>query len=139
MRRGVEFAILRAATRLTIIFVITLLAMSLAPEPVQAHHGAAQFDPNKNVTLKGTITVFQFTNPHAMIQFDVRDAAGQTVHWIGELQAPNILRRGGWNKNTLKPGDAVTLHGYPMKDGTPAVWINRLIGPDGQDLPLFNH
>ncbi|MEQ1883516.1 MAG: DUF6152 family protein [Bryobacteraceae bacterium] len=130
MHRGFRFAIFSTAA-----YLLTILA----PAPAHAHHGAAQFDPNRNVTLKGTVTFLQFANPHAMLQFDVPDANGQPVHWLGELQAPNILRRGGWNKNTLKPGDAVTIYGYPMKEGMPVVWINRLIAPDGTDLPLFNH
>lgn len=131
--------LVRPGIQLATLLLAATLAMIVAPVPAPAHHGAAQFDPNRNVTLKGVITVLQFTNPHAMIQFDVHDPNGQTENWIGELQAPNILRRGGWNKNTLKSGDAVTVYGYPMKDGTPAVWVNRLTGPDGRNLPLFNH
>jgi hypothetical protein len=104
-----------------------------------AHHGAAQFDPTRVITLKGTITALHFTNPHALINFEVKSRKAESVRWTGELQAPNILRRGGWNKFTLKPGDRVTVYGYPMKSGDPAVWVNRLIGPNGNDLSLFNH
>lgn len=110
-----------------------------APLALLAHHGAAQFDPTKVITLKGTTVALHFTNPHAMINFEVKSPQGESVVWIGELQAPNILKRGGWNKFTLKPGDAVTVTGYPMKSGDPAIWVNKLTGPGGQDLPLFNH
>ena len=87
-----------------------ILAAALAcatPLAIEAHHGAAQFDPAKVITLKGTTVALHFTNPHAMINFEVKSPQGESVVWIGELQAPNILKRGGWNKFTLKPGDAV--------------------------------
>jgi hypothetical protein len=111
----------------------------LVTMPMFAHHGAAQFDGKKKIVLKGTIVVLHFTNPHVLITFEVKNAKGEAVQWIGELQAPNILIRGGWNKRTLQPGDAITVYGYPLKTGDPAVWVHRLTGPDGKDLPLFDY
>lgn len=104
--------------------------------PISAHHGTAAFDTSKTVTVKGTMTEFDFTNPHCELHFDVTNERGETEKWSGELTAPNKLARAGWTKYTLKPGDAVTASGYVAKSASHTMWIRGLIGPDGQSLPL---
>jgi hypothetical protein len=98
------------------------------------HHGTANYDTEKNVSVKGTVTDFQYANPHVLIFLDVKDDSGKVVKWQGELTSPNRLERSGWHKDTIKPGDTVTIGGYPAKSGTPEIWILKVIGPDGQPL-----
>jgi hypothetical protein len=101
-----------------------------------AHHGTAAYDTTKVVTVKGTMTEFRFINPHVQLYFDVKNDKGEVEKWQAELTAPNKLSRAGWDKQTLKPGDSITASGYVTKGGTHTMWINKLIGPDGEDLQL---
>jgi len=114
--------------------VACLLAVSA---PMFAHHGTAAYDTKNQITVKGTVTDFEFVNPHAQIYFDVKNDKGETENWQGEITAPNKLSRAGWTKHTLKPGDQITVSGPVAKSGKHSVWIQKLIGPDGQPLPLF--
>jgi len=113
------------------------VSLLLASMPIFAHHGTAAFDTAQTVTLKGTITDFQYVNPHAQVFFTVKNDKGEDEAWQGELTAPNKLTRAGWTKRTLKPGDSVTVSGNPVKSGEHTLWIRKLIGPDGQALQLF--
>ncbi|PYU27097.1 MAG: hypothetical protein DMG30_00425 [Acidobacteria bacterium] len=100
-----------------------------------AHHGSAAYDMSKTVTVTGTVTDFQFVNPHVLIAMDVKDSSGKVEKWQGELTSPNHLARVGWTKSTLKPGDEVTLTGGAAKSGSPTMWI-RKITKDGQEVSL---
>ena len=111
--------------------------LALTGSPSFAHHGTAAFDTTKMVTVTAKMTDFQFINPHVQLYFDVKNDKGEIEHWQGELTAPNKLARAGWTKHTLKPGDQVTVTGYLLKAGNHSIWIQKLIGPDGQSLPLF--
>jgi hypothetical protein len=85
---------------------------------VAAHHSfAAEYDANKPVTLKGTVTKVEWTNPHARFYVDVKDASGKVTNWNLELASPNVLKRAGWARTTLKEGDSVTVEGSAAKDG----------------------
>ena len=117
---------------------LAILALLMVSRPMLAHHGAAAaFDTAKSITVKGTIADFQFTNPHVLVLVAVKNDKGETEQWQGELTAPNKLSRAGWTKHTLKPGDPVSVSGYPAKSGAHNIWIRELIGPDGTSLPLF--
>jgi len=100
-----------------------------------AHHGAAAYDMSKTITVTGTVTDFQFVNPHVLIAMDVKDASGKVEKWQGELTSPNHLSRAGWTKSTLKPGDQVTLIGGPAKSGSPTMWIRKIV-KDGEEVSL---
>ena len=104
--------------------------------PMLAHHGTAAFDTKNVVSVKGTVTDFQFVNPHCQIYFEVKDDKGEVEKWEGELTAPSKLSRAGWTKHTLNPGDKITVGGYPGKNDPHTIWIQKLIGPDGQPLRL---
>ena len=120
-----------------IIFWVTVAVLSLTVSgPIFAHHGTAAFDTTKTVTVKGIIADFQFANPHCEVFFDVKNEKGEMEKWDGELTAPNKLARAGWSKETLKPGDKVTVSGYPGKSAPHTLWIVKLIGPDGHAIPL---
>jgi hypothetical protein len=100
---------------------ITFIALSgflvLLSHPVLAHHGTAAFDMESVTTVKGTVTKFEFMNPHALIYLDVAGSKGDVEHWIAEESSNNHLSRSGWDKNTLKPGDRVTLAGHRARNG----------------------
>jgi hypothetical protein len=81
-----------------------------------AHHSFAMFDQAQTVTLKGTVTEFQWTNPHAFIQIEVPGTNGSRELWSIELNSPNNLKRQGWRSTSVKPGDAVTLLTNPLRD-----------------------
>jgi hypothetical protein len=114
------------------VLIISLLVFSA---PVFAHHGAAAYNVGKTITLTGTVTDFEFVNPHVLIAIDVKDPSGKSETWKGELTSPNRLSRAGWTKSTLKPGDQLTMTGGPAKSGANTMWINKL-SKNGEELRL---
>jgi Family of unknown function (DUF6152) len=122
--------------RLLLVLAATA-AVLLVSAPLVAHHGAAAFDVTKMITVKGTVTDFQYVNPHVQVYFDAKNDKGEAEAWQGELTAPNKLSRAGWSKRTLKPGDSITVTGNPATNGAHTLWIRKLIGPDGESLQLF--
>ena len=89
----------------------------LITRPSAAHHSFTMFDVSKQVTLAGSVTSFEWTNPHVYIEIDVASDTGGVKHWSIELGSPSILRNSGWKHDTLKPGDKVTLIVNPLKNG----------------------
>lgn len=101
-----------------------------------AHHGNASFDTEHSVTLKATITSFVWTNPHSQIYFDVKDEKGRVTHWSCEAAQPALLHRAGWTRNSLKPGDHVTIVAHVAKSGAPVAYLQKIILADGEELKL---
>ena len=84
-----------------------------------AHHSfAAEYDANKVITLKGVVTKVEWTNPHVRFYVDVRDEKGNVTNWDLELMSVNTLTRAGWDRNTLKVGDAITVSAWLARDGS---------------------
>ncbi len=110
-----------------------LTAALLVPAaPLLAHHSfSAEFDGSKPVTLKGTVTKVEWTNPHARFYVEVTDENGVTL-WDLELGSPNALSRNGWTRRTLSKGDVVTVQGYQAKDGSMMANADVVTLADGQ-------
>jgi Cu/Ag efflux protein CusF len=120
-----------------LMFVLALITvLALGARPALAHHGGAAFDQTKQQTLIGTVTRMDFVNPHVVVYMNVQNPDGTATEWSGWLTAPNKLQRAGWSKNTLKPGDKITLVGNQQKNGSPVLQIRKVTGPEG-DLPTF--
>jgi hypothetical protein len=120
-------------TRLfAIVFGVGLLAPAV---PVWAHHAfAAEFDQNKPLKLRGTVTKWEVTNPHCWIHIDVKDGDGKLVTWMIEGGSPNSLYRLGFTKDSLMPGTEILVDGYQAKDGSNRAVGKNLTLPDGKRL-----
>ena len=100
-----------------------------------AHHSFAMFDTQTLVRLEGTVTEFQWTNPHAYIELDVTDDDGETRHWTIELGSPSILMQSGWRYNDIQAGMEISATLNPLRDGQPGGLLGRVTLPDGRELP----
>jgi hypothetical protein len=112
------------------------LSVMASASPAFAHHSfQAVFDMQSTVTLHGTVTKFDFINPHGRLYFDVKDeATGKVTNWSAEVSNPNAMLRLGWNKNTVKPGDVLTVVGAKARDGTNFILGRTFTLPDGRQL-----
>jgi hypothetical protein len=103
--------------------------------PVVAHHAVGgEYDANKPVTLKGTVTKIEWTNPHARIYFDVTGPDGKVVNWNVELAARSALTRQGWSSRSLKIGDQVTVEGIQARSGVNMANARSVLLPDGKKV-----
>jgi len=107
----------------------SLLSVSL---PLFAHHGTSVFDMNNAVTMKGSVTEWDWSNPHCLLQFDAKNEGGQVVHWIAETQNPAEMVSLGWAKASFKAGDEVSVTLWPAKNGKPFGRISLLVLPNGK-------
>jgi hypothetical protein len=113
------------------------LAILTVSAALFAHHGAAGQDMTKLTTVKGTVTDYQFINPHVLLFLDVKDDSGKVEKWVGELNGPNELMRQHITKNTLKVGDQVTVAGNRSKNGSNFLRLHSFITPAGQEIVLL--
>lgn len=121
-------------TRRLLVLAVAALAFGLVSSTALAHHGREMYNDQHLITLKGTVTKFDFVNPHVLLYFDVKDAGGKLAKWVGETGSPNMMRRGGWTKSSLKPGDAITISGYPARNGSPNMRFMKIVLANGQEL-----
>ena len=116
---------------LTLIFAALFVS-----SPILAHHGETNYDTDKLVTVKATVTNFAFINPHVQIYMDAKNDKGEIEKWICEARSPAMLvRNGGWDKNTLKAGDVITAIGFRTKNGTNILRLKKIVLADGTELP----
>jgi DNA/RNA endonuclease YhcR with UshA esterase domain len=114
------------------LFLAVTFAALLVSAPLLAHHGEANYDTDKVVSVKGTVSDFEFINPHTLITVDVKNDKGEIEKWACEARSPGMLVRvGGWDKNTLKPGDVITVSGYRAKNGATLMRLQKLTLSDG--------
>lgn len=112
---------------------LLLFCLLIAPV-IDAHHSVAQFDMVHITTVSGTVTQFEWSNPHSYIYLDVKGDNGRVVKWLTEMRSVPNLSRAGWNHSTLKPGDTIIAHGHRAKDGRAFMVIDRVELPDGRVL-----
>jgi hypothetical protein len=113
-----------------------MLAALFVSAPVLAHHGETNYDTDKLVSVKATVTNFQFINPHAQIYLEAKNDKGEIEKWICEARSPAMLvRNGGWDKTTLKPGDVITAIGFRAKNGANILRLKKIVLADGTELP----
>ena len=103
-------------------------------QPTLAHHSTAEFDYSKTVTIKGSVKEVQWTNPHSFIQVLVPDKGGQVVQWAVEIGSPSLNYNMGWKKNSLKPGDQVTMTLAQARNGKPYATLRVATTADGREL-----
>src|SRR6187551_142435 len=111
--------------------VVVIAALVVSSRPLGAHHSFAMFDSANKTTITGTVTKFEWTNPHVFIEVDVPGTKGELKHWSVELGSPSILLRSGWKFTDVKPGDKITAILNPLRDGRPGGMLYRLTLPDG--------
>ena len=98
-----------------------------------AHH-SWQLDHSKLLTLSGTVNRFDFANPHVQLYLEVKEESGTTSTWQAGGPSPNQLSRAGWSRDSMKPGDQVTVAGYRNKDGSKVMRFDTIVLPSGQIL-----
>ncbi len=104
--------------------------------PLFAHHSTSLYEKQRVTTVQGTVTALEFINPHVQIRLEVKDSQGNDEIWVGVCSPPNSLRRAGWNRNSLKPGDQITIGGGRVKDGRKIIAVEKVVLSDGKELPL---
>jgi hypothetical protein len=117
------------------LYITALAAVMLVwSAPAWVHHSGAMFDRTQETKITGTVTEFQWTNPHSSFKVEVPGKDGKSEIWSIEMNGPNNLVRAGWKRTTLKPGDKVTVTINPLRDGRPGGWYLGITLADGRVL-----
>jgi hypothetical protein len=119
--------------RLFLAFVGAISALVLSV-PLAAHHGVTGFDRDKTISLKGSVVSWAWANPHCFLKIDFKDDHGNVIYWLGETTGPQDLENLGWSRDSLKPGDEVTVTMTPAKNGSHVGLIQQVLLPNGQTL-----
>ena len=119
----------------TFFFLALMIGLALVSTPMLAHHGSSVYD-TKLTTYKGTVTDFQFMNPHTEIWFDVAGADGKVEKWTGEAPSLTTMSRLGWNKTLFKPGDQITFVGNIAKSGAKIMRLRKVVFVNGKETVM---
>jgi hypothetical protein len=107
----------------------------LIAAPLLAHHSfSLEFDAAKQVTFQGVVTKVEWMSPHIYFYLDVKEASGKVVNWVFESAGPNALARRGWNRNTLRIGDRITVIGYRAKHDVHVAAATEVVLADGRKM-----
>jgi hypothetical protein len=112
--------------KIGIVRLVIALAVLAFPVALLAHHGNAIYDETKAVTVKGVVTDWLWANPHCLLEFDVKDDKGNSVHWAAEVSNPPDMIARGWSRKMFKAGDDVTITLIAAKNGEPIGRIARI-------------
>lgn len=130
---------LEAQVKSTIVLLLAL-GCAIAASSAWAHHGVAGYDMEKIIVVTGTVTSFDWANPHCLVHIDAKDDKGETRTWLIELAAPTLMARAGWSKDSMKPGDSVVAETHPARNGvttglsaTASVLLKFVV--NGHELP----
>lgn len=115
-------------------FAFSFFAMAAFAAPALAHHSFSMFDSQQMVTLEGTVSEFEYVNPHAWLHLVAADDSGNEILWSIEMGGINAISREGWTADTVKPGDRVTVQIHPMKDGSRGGQYLTATLPDGRTM-----
>jgi hypothetical protein len=117
------------------IFLFALAtSLALLASPLPAHHSTAEYEMTAVSNIKGTVTKFEWSNPHAYIYIQAKDEKGALVEWTGELASLGMLSRVNWKRDTVKPGDEITMYGNRAKDGRTVMRLEKIVFANGQEL-----
>lgn len=111
-------------------------ALLLGSGTAFAHHAWNGYDMSNLTTVKGTITNFDWANPHVWMSFDANDN-GKVAHWDAGGPSPSRMQGTGWSKDTLKPGDQITAVGHKIKDGTNKLRLDKVVLSNGKSLVCY--
>jgi hypothetical protein len=114
--------------------LLSLVLLTTAIAPTFAHHGNAAYADDITEFKQATVTKFAWANPHALINFDAKNAKGEVVHMVVETAAPQALRLIGWANTSIAAGDVITVRMYVAKNGNPAGRLQKIILADGSEL-----
>ena len=114
--------------------VSVTVGLLLLSHPALAHHSDSVYDQDHLTVITGTVSQFEFVNPHQLIHLDVKDDKGKVVQWVALGGAPNQMRRLGWNSETLKIGEQLTITGFQFRDGRPVMLHLRITRANGEEL-----
>ena len=133
---GIFAALARCRVKNRILAVLAaIVACAALSAPMLAHHGSSVYD-TKLPTYKGTVTDFQFMNPHSEVWFDVAGADGKTEKWTAECPSSTTMARLGWNRTIFKPGDQITVSGNVAKSGAKIIRLRKVVFPNGKETVM---
>jgi hypothetical protein len=119
---------------------LIVLLLAAAASSVDAHHSINfDFDTERTVTIEGVVTEVWWNNPHVRIYLGVADEDGSQAIWDTHSASPNLLRRGGWNQDTIRAGDRIVMSGNPGRDGAKMLFIQTVTLEDGTVLNRFGY
>lgn len=122
------------AIQFPFVALVLFAGLFMVSSPALAHHSTAEYDMSQVTVVKGSVTQFEWTNPHAYIHVESKDDKGKVEKWAGELGSLGMLSRVNWNRDSVKPGDQITMYGNPAKDGKTMMHITKIVYANGQEL-----
>ena len=111
-----------------------VIGVGMAASQLWAHHSDSVYDQDHLTTVTGTVTQFEFVNPHQLIHLDVKGADGKSEQWVALGGAPNQMRRIGWSSDSVKIGETLTITGFRFRDGRPVMLHLKLVRSNGEEL-----